>query len=270
MSLASAIILVGTLAIFAYIANGLLEGRKNRKPLVRDSRTEETAKSLSNTTTDECIHDGAVKIIENNESLSVSNNAVLETVSTKNKNTVTENNESVQETNMANATFMDKLKNFFKNLFVGEQAPKNEVSQNTLPDPDETYQFNIIADEEGESFTACEIAQACEKYHLVKGEHDLYYYMKDEKALFRVCGNKAPYGFADDGLTEVKYQAVLVSMDLPERGNASFVYSEMAKLSYLLVSELGGTIVNNKGEAFGEEMYKKNFAILEHYDGTAL
>ena len=57
------IFVIGALLITMYIIHGFWEGRQNRAPLVRDSRTENNAQSLEPITEELGEREGAVKIM---------------------------------------------------------------------------------------------------------------------------------------------------------------------------------------------------------------
>lgn len=263
------VIVIGLVALAVYLATGFLQGRQNRKPLERDSITESTAKALSPLTDEEGIQEEGVRIIEEHETVKVPVEEFAEQTAASDSSVEASFDNSRGSggsgNSMAKLGFLYRLKNF---LSGSNSSPtrENEEEASTPGHPEEFYQFNIIPEDQDGMIPASLVSQLCDKYHFEQGDHDVYEYRRDGRTLFTVCGNKAPYGFPKDEILTLNYKAVIVSMILPERGEAEFTYSEMSKFAYILCREVGGRMVDNQKKPFDEAVFKNTTGVLAFYD----
>ncbi|WP_019003527.1 cell division protein ZipA C-terminal FtsZ-binding domain-containing protein [Succinimonas amylolytica] len=260
------VIVIGLIALTVYLATGFLQGRQNRKPLERDSITESTAKALSPLTDEEGVQEEGVRIIEERETVKVPVEEFTEnSIAPDNSVEASDDNNRGSGNSMAKLGFLYRLKNFLSGS-DSSSTRTNEEEASTPGHPEDFYQFNIIPEDQNGMIPASLVSQLCDKYHFEQGEHDVYEYRRDGRTLFTVCGNKAPYGFPKNEILSLNYKAIIVSMVLPERGEAEFTYSEMSKFAYILCREVGGKMVDNQKKPFDEAIFKNTTGILAFYD----
>ena len=260
------VIVIGLVALAGYLATGFMQGRQNRKPLERDSITESTAKALSPLTEEKGIQEDGVRIIDERETVKVpveefANEDATPTAPAE----ASGNGNRGTGNNMAKLGFLYRLKNFLSGDESASGKGTDEAAT-TPGHPEDFYQFNIIPEDQDGMIPAALVSQLCEKYHFDQGEHDVFEYRRDGRTLFTVCGNKLPYGFPKNEMLTLNYKAIIVSMMLPERGEAEFTYSEMSKFTYILCREVGGKMVDNQKKPFTEDVFKNTTAVLSFYD----
>jgi len=304
MDLQLLVIILGALAIFAFIIHGFVMGRVNRNPLVRDSMAENNARAKTPTSNEPGQMQGAVKIIDkeiagidnkefidNTDDIVITNSDAelnpeprtqtkepedsgLQNIQSRDADDAGAVNAGASEEHEVGKDMPEKnsvLSGFWKkvsSLFAGGKKSTNAAEGDM--EPLSVYQINVRR-KDGQPISAVTAVQICESCGLVLGEHDIYYYFdknNPNNEVFRVCGSKEPYGFANSYQESVSYSALCLFMPLPERGFAEDSYLQMASFAYRFAHNpnVNGEMIDNNKRVIGEAFVLHHREVLAAYD----
>ncbi|MBQ3776409.1 MAG: hypothetical protein II847_09855 [Ruminobacter sp.] len=303
MDLQVLVIILGALAIVAFIVHGFVMGRVDRRPLVRDRMAESNAKAKTPTSNDMGQVQGSVKIIDkdvinvdNKEFIDNAEDVVLsKDDADMNQNTQNQKEDSF-ENEQQNINSMEAVDSpadqkaesdtkqevdndmsdnnsivsswwkKFCGLFTGSKKD-GKNAENDM-EPLSVYQINVRR-KDGQPISATTAVKICENCGLVLGEHDIYYFFdknNPNNEVFRVCGGKDPYGFAKSYQESVSYEVLCLFMPLPERGFAEDAYLQMASFAYRFAHQIDGEMIDNNKRAIGESFVLHHREVLAAYD----
>lgn len=266
------LILIGGFAIFAFIIYGFWEGRQNREPLIRDEKVEENAAAL--TPTAEIGKDvvGRVSIVDNDFANEITD--IIENNERGDKMYINTDNESPKKEEeleqqpkpVAKKGFWSKIKDFFKEE-TPEEPTKHEPSVTDLeiPDPEQNYQIRLKC-EGDDLYAAKDIIEVCKKYQLTLGKNDIFYFNKDNREVFRLCGGSKPYGFGSDVADTTVYKSLILIMVLPDRGFAEKNYLFMAQCAFRFQQALGGIMRDGYNRPLDQTNVTAIRNVLANYD----
>lgn len=260
-------VVLGGLAIIAFIIKGFWSGRQNRVPLVRDEKSERNAKVLEPTVENTAVDTKEPVTIIESQSIVVGENEDSEAkdgevgsmyINAEDEKPEVDKSAKVQNNESLASSLLNKFKSFFK--------PKNVQPPEEKEEPKSVYQINIVKSDMSK-ISVLEASMLCQKYNLVLGDHNIYYHLDDDnREVFKICGSSAPYSLDGEGTEGVEYDALFLFMTLPDRGMAEDSYLAMVQFGFLLTKELDGRIVDNNRQNVNEEVILKNRDVLSEYD----
>ncbi len=242
------ILIVGALAILAFVVHGLLfSGRPGNRKLAKNNQRDDKLRDAPEV--------GKVRIVTND--VSGADGTGSSTFSS------TEGQDVDIDVKELTPAEIEAIKERDEGVSIEITAgPKNQWQ--------DAYEINLVSTER--EFSGADIEALFNQYGIRRGEHDIYYVYEDDAArtgeAFRICSLKEPYSFPQQ-MAGYTTPAIAIYMNLPPAGKGYAYFYAMCRAAELLQQRLGGDLKDNYGAPIGAEQIQAMAAELQHYDRTA-
>lgn len=226
----SLILIVGAIAILAFVVHGLwFSGRSINRKLVMTSKEDQEIISSDAV--------GKVRIVR------------------------AQTSENVQE---GAPSLSPKVETFTPGRDLNRtQSAAHEVR------PSNTYELNIFSADDN-PYKGLDLEELCQEVGFIRSEKDIFCVFENpqlrDKLVFRMCSLEAPYSFPKD-MSNFTTRSIAIYMQLPPKGKASLYFKAMRCFANdFLIARFGGSIRDNDNHLMSEEQLDSIERLLKRYD----
>ena len=135
--------------------------------------------------------------------------------------------------------------------------------------PNDTYELNVVSAED-RPYKGLDLEELCRELGLIRTDKDIFCVYENpqlkDRLIFRMCSLEKPYSFPDDMSTFTTH-AIAVYMQLPPKGKARIYFKAMRCFaSDYLIGRFGGTIRDNDSKLMTDEHLDRIEKLLKTYD----